>query len=401
MILPIARRHRLALSASAIALAAFAASPVSAQNRWTKDPAVVFHPGDGWGPNVWGKGGPRLACGPDRTLYLNLDDSLWVGADGGASWRIASPPPPDNRFGNPALAIGHDGNLIWGGGLSRDQGRAWTPFGIVEDSSLNATAFGELDDGTLLAGGLYDQLYRSADTGRSWGRVHMGNTYATIDVITPGNGKWVFAAPHSDDLLASRDGGKTWVKAGSLAQGGPPERMVAKYLACKPADQLLFALTDPETSDPVLEEIHWADDSLQVISHQATRTFPDSQVSAFAMPPVGFLGPQLWVGTWGQGVWASSDWGKSWSPRNDGLGDLHVESLVIEPGGMVHALTLDGLYSMTPATALAPVSRLRQAPSRLRFSGASVLFGQATGVPFTPLFRADGRSVPREARSRP
>lgn len=218
-----------------------------------------------------------------------------------------------------------------------------------------------------------------------------------------GDRDWAFAAPESDNLLASRDGGKTWNDAISLAQGKAPERIEAKYLACIPDEHMLFALTDPVTSDPTLEDIRWVGDSLLITTTQATRTFPDSQVSAFAMPTAIGVGPMLWVGTWGEGVWVSSNWGKSWSPRNEGLSDLHVEALVIEPGGIAHALTLDGLYSLAPTTALALAPARRQAAGRALITGPGILFGKGPDAmdPAKPVFRADGRRTPGGFRSRP
>jgi hypothetical protein len=268
---PVGHDHRLALSVSALA-AVLALAPAGAQSRWARDPAVRFRAGDSWGPYPWAKGQPRLACDRDRNLYLNLDDSLLVGAVGGASWR-AEPRRSDTWLrSNTPLALGQDGTLLWDNRVSRDHGRTWKPIGTGiegagEEGPLNATALGALADGSLLAGTDYDRLVRSSDTGRTWSRVHFGNTYGTITGIVPGDRKWAFAAPAQDDLLASRDGGKTWAKAVGLAQGKAPERIVARFLACIPEDDMLFAMTDPPTGDPTLEDIRWVGDSLLITTY--------------------------------------------------------------------------------------------------------------------------------------
>jgi hypothetical protein len=358
MPVPVGRSQRLALSASLMAWAALAIAPAGAQTRWAKDPAVRFQTNDSWDPGFWAKGGSRLVCDLDSNLYLNLDDSLLVFAGRSGSWRTVLREPKNRLLRTPPLTVGKDGILLWDAGISRDQGRTWN-------------------------------------------QVHFGKTFGNISAIAPGDRSWIFAAPGYDDLLASRDGGKTWANAVRLAQGKAPERIVAKYLAAIPDSHILFALTDPATSDPTLEEIRWLDDSLLITTHQATRTFPDSQVSAFATPHAILAGPMLWVGTWGQGVWASSDWGKSWSPRNEGLIDLHVEALVIDADGMAHALTLDGLYSLSPTSALAFSPQRHQPAVRARLAGPGILFGYGSEVPdpYETLFRADGRSAPPGRRS--
>jgi hypothetical protein len=404
---PVGIRHRFALTLlgralAALALAASIPAPADAQDVWVKDPFVQVRPDSYWGPDSWTKGGPRLVLDGKGDLYLNLSDSLLVRERGSATWRCILRGYPANRYGTPALAVSRGGIALWDRGLSRDQGRTWESLGAVDSGDRYPTAMGILDDGSLLAGGMYARLDRSADTGRSWGQVHVGNTFGNISAILPGDRDWAFAAAEWDNLVATRDGGKTWSEAVGLARGKAPERIEAKYMACNPDSHILFALTDPATSDPVLEEIRWVGDSLLITTHLATRTFPDSQISAFAMPTNTYFTPLLLVGTWGQGVWASPDWGKSWRPRNEGLGDLRIEAMVIEPNGTLHALTPGGLYTSSPASALAQGPQRRQAMRRSRPAGPGILFGKGSEVPdpSESLFRADGRLAFPGFRSR-
>jgi hypothetical protein len=57
---------------------------------------------------------------------------------------------------------------------------------------------------------------------------------------------------------------------------------------------------------------------------------------------------KLYAGTYGTGVYRSTDNGVSWNAcANTGLADLNVASLVTSPGGTLYAGTGSGVYSST------------------------------------------------------
>lgn len=409
MFFPIGLCGKFALRPAVLALA-LAAAPAVAQSQWSKATAVLVQPDDSWGPKSQDKRGARLAIDKAFNLFVNLKDSLWIGADNGQSWRVERRKSNPQLWNKSAMGLGWDGTLLWDNGTSHDQGRSWRLFGDSTKRALFVSAYGVLGNGALLAGGSYDLLEMSLDTGRTWARVHFGRTFGRITAIVSGEkgDRWAFAAPEYDDLMATRDQGKTWVTATSLITGNPPQRIVAKFMACDPAEHLLMAVTVPTSGSPGFEELRWAGDSLLSVSRPVTHSFPDSQVSAFAMHQGSVYLPRiLWLGTWGQGVWVSSDWGETWSPRNEGLTDLHVEALVVAADGTAHALTRDGLYSRATPTTLArnPAPRARAtrtAPGRgngiLFISGGRV----SNGLNLSEnLFGADGRAlrlIPSERR---
>jgi hypothetical protein len=155
----------------------------------------------------------------------------------------------------------------------------------------------------------------------------------------------------------------------SGASGKPG--LIASILGLEkmPYDQVLWAVESTRSGKAALAEIRIESQSgefgtypFDIIRH-APSSAPDSVVTALGIYSRGGLdNTVLWVGTWGQGVFMSHDRGETWHAWNTGLGDLHVQSLLVSDHGWndsVFALTRDGLYRLG-----APHSALAQAPRR-------------------------------------
>ena len=393
MPVPQGRRYRFvcfALLSLAMAIS------VPAQTSWTRNTALkAFKADDSWGP-VWSKGGSRLACDKENTLFLLLGDSLLISEAQGRAWKAATV-MASHAFGtHAAFTVGANGLVLWGNTVSADHGRNWA---TRAGQSGFATAFAVLPNGNTLMGGGYDHIELSVDSGKAWKQVHMGQTFGNIVDFACDNDAWAFAAPYSDGMLASKDYGKTWGSVDSLIGAGSADNHVAQFLAVAPGTASVWAYGRENLGKSGLMLLSWYHDALILSSHAVGKGFPDSAITALqASAPVYPNGQTLWVGSWGQGVFSSSDQGATWTARNQGLTDLHVEALVLGANGTVHALTKDGLFALGSGTGIFRAGAPRRAARGPVPGGFGILFGNGSevvnpsGVPFNEtLFRADGR----------
>ncbi|MDB5049419.1 MAG: hypothetical protein JWO30_2490 [Fibrobacteres bacterium] len=356
---------------------------------------VKWTPNATWGPQ-WGKSPSRLASDARGTLFLSQGDSLYVGAASGKAWKAA----PVSLLGSVAsrpLAVGSGGRMLWGTWTSPDWGETWTRLTTGGSQGYNVSA-ALSPSGYCLFGQGYDFLRRGETLEAPAIMVHRGRTYGSIVDIAISTSGTVFASPQYDDLLISRDSGKTWKERRSILKAYPAlprnGKPVSGYLTLETgyAQSSVWVSGGNSYDTNRVEEFRDDGDSLSAVGH-ANANLPDSAITALRIQP-GVYASALWLGTWGQGVYRSLDRGESWQAANAGLADLHVEAMVLGQEGRVFVLTRSGLY------AIAPASASMTAPDRGKpdnghgasnGDGHSIhpmpRFGNAAG----DLFRADGR----------
>jgi photosystem II stability/assembly factor-like uncharacterized protein len=140
-------------------------------------------------------------------------------------------------------------------------------------------------------------VWRSIDAGATWKRVATGNVLSVT--VDPTDSQVVYASTPVPSVLKSVDGGATFAAIGT---GLPP-------------------------------------------GFQASRT-GSLQVNAD--------NPQeLWIGLEGAGIYRSADGGLNWAPADDGLGDVNVYGLTMDPGDSSR------IYAATAASAFARGVRIR------------------------------------------
>jgi hypothetical protein len=369
-----------------------------AANKQAHPPWTRIAQRDGWTPDIgWkpgpygGKGASQLLEGGKGRLFLSHGDSLFLSDDQGRTWRAAaalsSPAYYEHR--RAAFAVGPTGLVMWGNRISHDFGSTWQP---PHDSSARPAFAYSIVGNRAWGGGLYDVISLSEDSGRTWKSVHYGKTYGRIEDFAYSwkGGGWYLAAPQADQVQISRDG-IVWTDLASRVakvsgQGDPVRKNLrASILAQENMayDQILWAVETAMPDNLVLAEIRTGptagligNDSISLVWHEAA-SGPDSAVTSFGIYSWnGGSEATLWLGTWGQGVFMSHDRGETWHAWNSGLGDLHVQSLLVPDHGWndsVFALTRDGLYRLG-----APPSGLAQAPRRS---------GSGTGPGGTPRSR--------------
>lgn len=390
--------------ANAMAAAWLMAAPVFAAGpmAWTpmQGPRKIV-PDDSWGP-AFSRGGTRLDADKEGNLYLTLGDSLHIREAYGGAWRTAPRKGAHFLGDHTPIAVGTNGMVLWGAGSSTDKGRNWASMGMGRIGFPSALAV--LPNGNALAGGSYDALDLSVDSGKTWKSVHMGRTFGSIIDIASSVDGWAWAAPQADRLLVSRDYGLTWASADSIIPGAGAKGFYAQYLAPTRTDNAVYAYQRPNSDKGRIVEFNWSDQAGTAKIYPLGQAFPDSAVTALESSRIVFYTKDhgLWVGTWGQGVWLSLDGGTTWASRNEGIKDLHVEALASAPNGDVYVLTRDGLYVQAETSAInfAPGSRPGNGRNvrvgRSARAGAGLFRvgnGSEVSNPIENLFRADGRAA--------
>ncbi len=322
---------------------------------------------DSWGP-VYEKGGSRLQCDAAGSLYLSVGDSMLIGAEGGRTWR--KPARSEHRFrGQPIpIALGPDGLVAWGGSISLDKGISWRSFTNPYLGSAFALCFTNKD--ALIMGQSYDTLELSVDTGVTWHNVRNGGSWGETKAIVEMGPEWVMAAGGTSYPVFSDDAGETWSTAQEKLAGANATIPVHFMVSSPGTPYGLWAfangianqiLDDGRVDKGVLQYYAKEGTSLTLVSIPPGRGYPDSAITSLeATADPGSAGDILWLGCWGQGVFVSTDKGKSWQARNEGLSDLYIEAMARGKDGTLHVLTKEGLYSLTGARSA--ISRRDQGP---------------------------------------
>ena len=352
-------------------------------------------PDESWGP-VYSRGATRLDADKEGSLYLTLGDSLHIRDGYGGGWRTAPRKGAHFLGAHTPMAVGANGLVLWGAGSTTDKGRNWASMGTGRIGFPSALAV--LPNGNALAGGSYDALDLSVDSGRTWKSVHMGRTFGSIVDIASSVDGWAWAAPQGDHLLVSRDYGLTWAAADSIIPGGGVDGFHAQYLAPTRTDNAVYAYQRPNSDKGRIVEFNWSGQAGTSKLYPLGKDFPDSAVTAMEWSRIAYYTKEhgLWVGTWGQGVWLSRDGGTTWAARNQGLGDLHVEALASAPNGDVYVLTRDGLFVQAWASAIRFAPKPEQRADWNQRAGRGLFragLGSEASNPINNLFRADGRAA--------
>jgi hypothetical protein len=381
---------RIGASVSPLAfILAFLLSDLSAQaqNTWTPLPNRASWAVDSsWGP---GKGGSRFASGSNGNPYLSMADSLFYGNDGGKTWTGVAY-QKNYAFKRPMpVAVGSPGHIAWGNQVSSDSGHTWI---LPSDFSMLPSALCLLSNDGILAGRIGDEMFQSADLGKTWVQVIKTMDFGTFLDIQPTMNTWVFAAPQLTPPQFSRDNGLTWTTLRSNLKSAFTIQTVS-YMALETRhyQESVWLLAGARSGYPCLVDItvSGGEDSLNAVQ---TWIFgiPEDSISAFAVwNDWGTGSVSLWLGTWGAGVFVSKDRGKTWKPDNSGLGDPFVEDLWVSKDGAMLVLTKAGMFrrdAPISSPVLQPLQHKSGMGQRLGFSG---LPGSTKGK----VYRLDGRTV--------
>lgn len=286
-----------------------------------------------WVPIYPGLNFGNVAVDPSRpsTIYLSVasSDRILKSLDRGAHWMPANGGLP---AGDGAGAITVDPGqpsrvyaAVEGVWHSRDRGASWQPArqplpegsaSIIKVLVASARPVGTVFAGTPVG------LYRSADGGDSWQLAGLPVAEVMAVAVAPSDPRTVWVSLRDAGLYVSLDGGVSWRP--SAAQ---PEETLSLAVSPRSA-RTVFAGTTAGLVRSTDGGAHWGAASLpdKVIFHVAAggrflyvALLPDFE------PPASSPSPDP------GGVLVSSNEGKTWQVRNQGLADLDSIDLAVNP----------------------------------------------------------------------
>ena len=220
---------------------------------------------------------------------------IFKSTDNGASWNGANSGFTDNFMVSLAANGGNlfAGTYGCGVSFSTDNGTTWIQAGSGPNNRVNAVA----TNGTYLFGGTIDGVYRSSNSGTSWTQVNSGLTSKNILCLFP-VGQNLFAGTGGGGVFRSTDNGTNWT---GVSTGLPSNSRVRSIISI---GSNTFAGTDSGVYISANDGGNWA---------QVNSGLTNKSIWAFAVMPNGSGGTDLLAGTWGGGVFRSTNNGTSWT----------------------------------------------------------------------------------------
>jgi photosystem II stability/assembly factor-like uncharacterized protein len=279
-----------------------------------------------------------------RIVYAGTaaGEGVFKSLDSGVTWsRSGTGLPKGFDSGVVALAVNprrravvYAGTALQGLYKSADGGASWLPVRLGTGPAtftVTALAIDPRDPDVVFTGSAYG-LFKTADDGVHWKRITAGlpplavPRALAIDPRTPGV---VYASISALGVYRSRDGGETW-KPASRGFPARPEVLTLAAAAGRPA--AVYATTNQGVFKSTNGAASWS---------PAGGGLPfQPPVRSLAIDPRG--SSVVYAGLPGRGVFRSRNGGSSWFPDNDGLGNLQVLALAVNPQGTVYAGTAGG-----------------------------------------------------------
>ena len=270
---------------------------------------------------------------------------------------------------------------------SENSGTTWFRLFVASDfPGITALVVDPSDSQIVYAGtgfchfriGCHGGLLRSGDGGSTWISASTAGGYVTALALDPNPPNTLYAAtvqsfPQGPGVslptfagLQSSDGGQTWTNIASL-----PAVWTNQFLFDDAQPGLIFIASSDGVSKSMDGGLTWmpSKNGLQNLGVLAICRGKDSALYAatsggvykssdqgdfwfrttLAVPASAIVGSRegLFAASPGNGVYASIDDGATWTPTNQGLTDLSISALAIEPGGILHAGTASGVFDLS------------------------------------------------------
>lgn len=269
-----------------------------------------------------------------RTVYLGATNGLYRSTDGGDSWHAVAHELPNApvyalaMVESGRLYVGTDGHGLY---VSRDGGRTVTQAarGLAETTILSLAV--DESGRTIVAGTSGEGLYVSHNGGGSWNQVpELKGAFVSHVALDPRSDSG-FACSR-DGVWQTRDNGHSWTRAEIGLQGR------VNVVVFHPADsRTVFAGTARgdlfRSNDGGRTWEQWASLKRAIYTIAVHPAHPE----------------RMYAGAW-DGVYSTSDGGTTWQQRNQGLGSVPIEALVLDeqdPRLLWAGNTFDGVYKST------------------------------------------------------
>ncbi len=322
-----------------------------------------------------------IVLGTSGTNILSAtgDDSLFISADNGATWRALTTP-----WNSRVMFFAMSGNelfVITAGGIffSSDNGTNWT-------STTNGPPTNEIysfaaSGGNSFAGTINGVVYHSSDNGLNWATEDAGIPNSTVTALAT-IGTKVLAGTQYGGVFSSTDTGMTWNPSGTGLTGvGASAFGVNGPSVFAETDQGVFLSTDSGAS--------WA---------PANTGLPGNAIFEFAASETNEFAATL-----NAGLFLTTNNGTSWAEVNNGLPNANIRSLVANGTRLFTAMSNGNIYLFTTngsawspvemgydTTAYAPVQVLLTSGGNLLTGAFNVGYGVFLSTNDGDSWRPDG-----------
>ena len=311
----------------------------------------------------------RLAFHPGRpdTLFAGAASGFYRSEDAGDTWQPSGVQLVDRSVlciaVDPSRATRLYAGINNGLLISDDGGRQWRSASGISSGVLSV---GVGSQGSVFVGTFGQGIYLSEDAGETWRAVGEDTPFDIVFAIAvhPFQNDTIYAGT-SGGLFISHDGGTRWKPVVDLA-GMSIHSIVL-------SDQL-------ETSEFMAVGTYGAGVFISEDSGSRWRVanegLSDLNVRSVALDPD--RSELLYVATAAEGFFRSKDAGRSWTSINKGLADLSARWIGVIPGGEKRIFGLTRMEGISTIR-FAPEARFRLGADRLDLGAVGV--GQAQSLP--------------------
>jgi photosystem II stability/assembly factor-like uncharacterized protein len=366
-----------------------------------------------------------IAVSGDNLFLGTFHGGIFFSNNNGETWTARNSGLPANVTIQSLFAFGtvlFAGSDSYGAFCSKDSGKSWNAVnsGLTSNNSKQVTSFASVESNLFV--GTYDGVFRSIDTGATWTKVDPGwpatpwvkslavigsalfasvsngqkaifrstdnGTNWTQFAIPVGNlgnvahinslaasGTNLFAGPQSggsdfNGIFLSIDSGTTWT---TLNIPGLPS--LSSVIALMTFGTNVFVAFYSPGGYTVYRSLDNGTSWAEMINSGLT----NQRVLSFAVK-----GNALFAGTYGGGVFRSTDTGATWSAVNEGLSNTYVLSLAGKGANLFAGTQLGGAFRSidtnviwTPSNTGLPANSTVYS---LEISGTDVFAGTDSGV---------------------
>ena len=269
------------------------------------------------------------------TLYASTSGSgVFKSTNGGSSWQTINSGMTESNILSLAIDPGNS-QIIYAGASSNgiykstNGGVSWTLLNSTVGSIVvsGVLAIDPKQSQTIYAGFSGIGVYKSVNGGASWTSAGTGITNAEIWclAVDPGNEGTVFAGTVTKGVFKTANGGSSW----AAVNNGLTNTSISSVAIARTNTQTIYAGAPSGVFKSTNSGSTWA---------AANSGLPSNNVQALALDPSDSQSKTIFAGVLNYGVYKSTDAGLTWIANNNGLTfskDLpylySVTSLAVDP----------------------------------------------------------------------
>ena len=291
--------------------------------------------------------------------YLPVWGNLFKSEDGGDSWKRIEK-GLDNRHKLISLAVSSRAKEILflsslGDGIykSQDEGASWIKVNQgLENLSIDLVAISPHSSDLVFAASTDYELYKTENGGASWTQIMAGESKITAIAFAPEQPEHIIVGDERGHIYFSVDRGERWQQLATIKNSG-----VIQAIAISPnyaTDRTVWIGTERQGI--------WQTVNGGVSFAPIKKGIGDRSVMSLAISPDYKTDSTILASTWHEGVFRSQDGGKSWQKQSRGLKkhpqadtaiykNPHFSDLSISPtysqDGTLFLAGFDGVFKST------------------------------------------------------